>query len=76
MLLKLSPGSNQFSYSDYNFLVQEQEDNVSLSNESIDEDFPCYENFTVYHPIFEAAQFWIEGTAKFVYLSNVLSLIL
>ena len=26
-----------------------------------DEDFSCYENFTVYHPVFVAAQFWIEG---------------
>jgi hypothetical protein len=26
-----------------------------------EDDFACYENFTVYHPVFETAQFWIEG---------------
>ena len=25
------------------------------------EEYTCYENFTVYHPVFESAQFWIEG---------------
>jgi hypothetical protein len=25
------------------------------------EEYACYENFTIYHPVFESAQFWIEG---------------
>ena len=61
--------TNQTSHSKTSFTDQDrqQEDNVSvINNDSTtttqnDEDFQCYENFTVYHPIFEAAQFWIEG---------------
>jgi len=43
-------------------------DNNNINNNSKTEevgkeedDFTCYENFTVYHPVFETAQFWIEG---------------
>ena len=31
----------------------------SLTNEK--QDFLCYENFTIYYPIFLEVQFWIEG---------------
>ena len=32
---------------------------VDINDE--EEEYTCYENFTVYHPVFESAQFWIEG---------------
>ena len=42
-------------------LMTAVEDGDDLSHE-----FTCYENFTVYYPIFEAAQFWIEGVLLLV----------
>ena len=38
--------------------------NVDFNDE--EQEYTCYENFTVYHPVFESAQFWIEGVLLIV----------
>ena len=35
--------------------------NLDINSESRLQDFPCYENFTVYYPIYLKVQFWVEG---------------
>jgi hypothetical protein len=45
---------------------KETGDNVIKEDAAIGADFTCYENFTIYYPIFEEAQFWIEGVLLLV----------
>ena len=39
----------------------QEEEPTSTSRVDIEEKFDCYENLTIYYPIFQEAKFWIEG---------------
>ena len=45
------------------YCLQTSDSRVEINQEEYEEgeEYTCYENFTIYHPVFESAQFWIEG---------------
>ena len=38
----------------------------SLEDTNVTQDFDCYENYTVYYPVYEDSRFWMEGILLFV----------
>lgn len=45
--------------------LEDAQDLDNVVNGDTNDTFTCYENYTVYYPLYERAQFWIEGTLYF-----------